>query len=79
VNLTDLLCSRAFNNKKFLQKNFIEILQLVYQNELFKDLLNYYLNEIEIILNSDKFISLEEPLLEFLLKQDDLKLKFGMI
>ena len=62
------------NNKEFLQQNIIEILQIVYQNDLFVDLLNYCLNEIGTILNSDKFINLETHLLEFLLKQDDLDL-----
>ncbi len=62
------------NNKEFLQYNLIEILQTAYQNELFTDLLGYCLDEIEMIFNSDKFINLEAPLLEFLLKQDDLDL-----
>ncbi|EXX71837.1 hypothetical protein GLOIN_2v1670067 [Rhizophagus irregularis DAOM 181602=DAOM 197198] len=60
------------NDKEFLQKNFMEILQMVYHNELFTDLLNYCLEEIDMIFNSDKIINLEEPLLEFLLKRDDL-------
>ena len=61
------------NHKEFfLQQNLIEILQTIYQNELFTDLLGYCLDEIEMIFNSDKFINLEAPLLEFLLKQDDL-------
>jgi hypothetical protein len=62
------------NYKDFLQENFMEILQIVYHNELFTDLLNYCLEIIEIIYNSDNIISLEAPLLEFLLKQDDLNL-----
>ncbi|CAB4444548.1 unnamed protein product [Rhizophagus irregularis] len=62
------------NDKEFLQENFMEILQMVYHNELFTDLLNYCLEEIDMIFNSDKIINLEEPLLEFLLKRDDLNL-----
>ena len=62
------------NNKDFLQQNLIEILQIAYQNELFTDLLNYYLENIKMIFNSDEFINLEAPLLEFLLKRDDLNL-----
>ncbi|CAB4397407.1 unnamed protein product [Rhizophagus irregularis] len=62
------------NDKEFLQENFMEILQMVYHNELFTGLLNYCLEEIDTIFNSDKIINLEAPLLEFLLKQDDLNL-----
>jgi hypothetical protein len=62
------------NDKEFMQENFMEILQMVYHNELFVDLLNYCLEKIEILYNSDNIISLEAPLLEFLLKQDDLNL-----
>ena len=63
------------NNKEFLQQNLIEILQTAYQNDLFIDLLDYCLDEIEMIFNSNKFVNLEAPLLEFLLKQDNLNLK----
>jgi hypothetical protein len=62
------------NYKDFLQENFMEILQMVYHNELFTDLLSYCLEKIEILYESDKIISLEAPLLEFLLKRDDLNL-----
>ncbi|GBB93007.1 hypothetical protein RclHR1_00210003 [Rhizophagus clarus] len=62
------------DNHEFLQKNFMEILQIVYHNELFIDLLNYCVRNIEILFNSDKVINLEAPLLEFLLKRDDLNL-----
>jgi hypothetical protein len=60
--------------KDFLQKNFMEVLQMVYHNELFTDLLNYCLEEIEMIFDSDKITILEGPLLKFLLKRDDLNL-----
>ncbi|CAB4444553.1 unnamed protein product [Rhizophagus irregularis] len=62
------------NDKKFLQENFMEILQMVYYNELFVELFNYCLEEIDTIFNSDKIFNLEAPLLEFLLKQDNLNL-----
>ncbi|RIA97528.1 hypothetical protein C1645_813938 [Glomus cerebriforme] len=61
-------------NQKFLQENIMEILQIVYQNELFTGLLDCCLENIEMIFDSDEFINLEEPLLEFLLDQDDLNL-----
>ena len=38
------------NNKEFLQQNLIEILQTVCQNELFTDLLSYYLENIKYII-----------------------------
>ncbi|RIA97529.1 hypothetical protein C1645_871284 [Glomus cerebriforme] len=62
------------NREEFLQQNLIEILQTVYQHEPFTYLLNYCLDNIKIIFDSDKFINLEAPLLEFLSKQDDLNL-----
>ncbi|EXX64020.1 hypothetical protein GLOIN_2v1885334 [Rhizophagus irregularis DAOM 181602=DAOM 197198] len=62
------------NDKKLLQENFMEILQIVYHNELFMELFNYCLEEIDTIFNSDKIFNLEAPLLEFLLKQDNLNL-----
>ncbi|GBC21629.2 hypothetical protein GLOIN_2v1885333 [Rhizophagus irregularis DAOM 181602=DAOM 197198] len=62
------------NDKKFLRENFMEILQMVYYNELFVELFNYCLEEIDTIFNSDKIFNLEAPLLEFLLKQDNLNL-----
>ncbi|GBB93006.1 hypothetical protein RclHR1_00210002 [Rhizophagus clarus] len=62
------------SDREFLQENFMEVLQMVYCNELFTDLLNYCLEEIDMIFNSDKFITLEAHLLEFILKRDDLNL-----
>ncbi|RGB29041.1 hypothetical protein C1646_767081 [Rhizophagus diaphanus] len=62
------------NQYEFLQQNIVEIFQRVYQNGLFSYLLIFCLEKIDMIINSDKFISLEAPLLEFLLKQDDLDL-----
>jgi hypothetical protein len=62
----------------FLQENSIEILETVYQYEAFTDLWNYCLDKFcevpELIFDSDKFTSLKEPLLELLLKRDDLSL-----
>ena len=61
-----------------MQQNPIELLEMVYQYESFTGLWNYCLEKIckepEMLFNSDKFISLKAPLLELLLKWDDLKL-----
>src|SRR5438045_4110921 len=63
---------------EFLQQNSVEILKTIYQHESFMDLWNFYLEKIceepEILFNSDKFINLNAPLLELLLKRDDLSL-----
>src|SRR3954452_7176217 len=63
---------------QFLKQNPIQILETVYQHETL-DLLNFFFEKIcqepEILLNSDKFISLKAPLLELLLKRNDLLLK----
>src|SRR3984957_9712783 len=60
----------------FLQQNPTGILETVYQHETFTDLWNFCLEEIckdpKILFNSDKFINLKAPLLELLLKRDDL-------
>jgi len=59
-----------------LQQNLVEILEAFYQHELFTDLCNYCLEKIckdpEMLFDSDKFIGLKAPLLELLLKRDDL-------
>ncbi|EXX69233.1 hypothetical protein RirG_097990 [Rhizophagus irregularis DAOM 197198w] len=63
---------------EFLQRNPIEILETVYQHESFTDLWNYYLEKIceepKILFESDKFTSLNAPLLKLLLERDDLGL-----
>ena len=60
---------------EFLHQNPTGILETVYQHE-FTDLWNFCLEEIceepKILFNSDKFIILKAPLLELLLKRDDL-------
>ncbi|RGB42269.1 hypothetical protein C1646_751167 [Rhizophagus diaphanus] len=64
---------------EFLQQNPIGILEAIYQNETFTSLLDYCLNKIceepEILFNTDKFISLKAPIIELLIKQDDLCLE----
>ncbi|GBC03110.1 hypothetical protein RclHR1_00050018 [Rhizophagus clarus] len=64
---------------KFLQQNPAGILEKIYQNEAFTNLLNYCLDKIceepEILFNTDKFIKLKAPIIELLLKRDDLCLK----
>ncbi|RGB41401.1 hypothetical protein C1646_663107 [Rhizophagus diaphanus] len=61
---------------EFLQQNPIEILEIIYQYEPFTDLSNFCLEKIceepSILFNSDEFINLKAPLLELLLKRDDL-------
>ena len=61
---------------KFLHQNPTGILEIVYQHETFTDLWNFCLEKIckdpKILFNSDKFINLKSPLLELLLKRDDL-------
>ncbi|RGB38440.1 BTB/POZ domain-containing protein [Rhizophagus diaphanus] len=63
---------------EFLQQSSLEILEIVYQHETFSNLWNYYLEEIcakpDALFISDKFTNLKAPLLELLLKRDDLSL-----
>ncbi|RGB43758.1 hypothetical protein C1646_749353 [Rhizophagus diaphanus] len=63
---------------EFLNQNPSGILEIVYQHETFADLWNFCLEKIckepEILFNSDKFINLKTPLLELLLKRDDLNM-----
>jgi len=64
------------NKYEFLQQNPIGILETVYQHEQFTELWNFCLERIcqkpEILFNSDKFINLKAPIMELLLKRDDL-------
>ena len=61
---------------EFLQQNPTGILETVYQHETFTDLWNFCLQKIckepKILFDSDKFINLKAPLLELLLKRNDL-------
>src|SRR5256884_537929 len=61
---------------EFLYQNPTGILETVYQHEAFMDLWDFCLEiiceEPKILFNSDKFIDLKAPLLELLLKRDDL-------
>ena len=63
---------------EFLHQNPTDILETVYQHEAFTDLWNFCLEiiceEPKILFNSDNFINLKAPLLELLLKRDDLDL-----
>ncbi|GBC01429.1 hypothetical protein RclHR1_04190013 [Rhizophagus clarus] len=66
---------------EFLQQNLIEIFETIYQHyqhESFTELWNFYLDKIckepLLLFNSDKFVNLNAPLLELLLKRDDLNL-----
>ncbi|CAB4377989.1 unnamed protein product [Rhizophagus irregularis] len=64
---------------EFLQRNPVEILETSYQHESFTDLRNFTLNKVcekpEILFKSDKFVNLKAPLLELLLKRNDLLLE----
>ncbi|CAB4377946.1 unnamed protein product [Rhizophagus irregularis] len=78
---TLIICIQEYlikHQHEFLQQNPTEILEMVYQHEAFTDLWNYCLEEIcakpDILFKSDKFINLKAPLLELLLKRDDLSL-----
>src|ERR1044071_9185590 len=61
---------------EFLHQNPTGILETVYQHETFTDLWNFCLEVIceepKMLFNSDQFINLKAPLLELLLKRDDL-------
>src|SRR6185295_12448970 len=61
---------------EFLHQNPTDILETVYQYETFTSLWNFCLEKIcenpNILFNSGKFINLKAPLLELLLKRDDL-------
>src|ERR1700743_2125501 len=63
---------------EFLNQNPTGILETVYQHERFTDLWNFCLEKIcgepKILFNSDEFINLKAPLLELLLKRDDLNM-----
>ncbi|PKK64954.1 hypothetical protein RhiirC2_853947, partial [Rhizophagus irregularis] len=78
---TLILCIQEYlikHQHEFLQQNPLEILETVYQRETFTNLWNYYLEEIcakpDTLFKSDKFTNLKAPLLELLLKRDDLSL-----
>jgi hypothetical protein len=63
---------------EFFHQNPTGILETVYQHETFTELWNFCLENIcdkpEILFNSDKFVELKAPLLELLLKRDDLNM-----
>ncbi|RIA81397.1 hypothetical protein C1645_744552 [Glomus cerebriforme] len=63
---------------EFLQQNPTGILEIIYQHETFTDLWNFCLEAIceepKILFNSNNFINLKAPLLELLLKRDDLNM-----
>jgi hypothetical protein len=67
------------NQQKFLQNDPVGILQIIHYRESLSDLQEVCLDKIcfepEILFNSDKFNQLSAPLLEIVLKRDDLYLK----
>ncbi|EXX63748.1 BTB/POZ domain-containing protein [Rhizophagus irregularis DAOM 181602=DAOM 197198] len=66
------------NYQQFLQNDPVGILQIINYNKSFVDLQEFCLEAIcsdpKILFNSDKFIKLPAPLLEIVLKRDDLNL-----
>src|SRR5947207_595802 len=63
---------------EFLYQNPTGILETIYQHETFTDLWNFCLEKVceepKILFDSDKFLNLKAPLLELLLKRDDLNI-----
>ncbi|GES81040.1 BTB/POZ domain-containing protein [Rhizophagus clarus] len=66
------------NQQQFLQNDPVGIFKIIYYYEPFTKLQEYYLESIcsepIILFNSDKFTQLSAPLLEMILKRDDLNL-----
>ncbi|GBB91209.1 hypothetical protein RclHR1_01840006 [Rhizophagus clarus] len=66
------------NQTEFLRQNLTDVLEIIYQHETFTDLWNFCLEKIcddpKILFDSDKFIDLKAPLLELLLKRDNLNM-----
>ncbi|EXX78586.1 hypothetical protein GLOIN_2v1868612 [Rhizophagus irregularis DAOM 181602=DAOM 197198] len=64
---------------EFLNQNPSGVLETVYHHEAFTDLWDFFLEEIckepKILFNSDNFVNLKAPLLELLLKRDDLDIE----
>ena len=67
------------HQSEFLQQNSVEILKIIYQHNSFTELWNYYLEKIckdpKSFFDSNEFVSLSAPLLESILKRDDLGLE----
>ncbi|EXX75928.1 uncharacterized protein OCT59_004922 [Rhizophagus irregularis] len=67
------------NQQQFLQNDPIGIFQIIYYRKSLANLQEYCLDMIcsepEILFNSDKFTQLPAPLLEIILKRDDLNLE----
>ncbi|RIA94911.1 hypothetical protein C1645_817407 [Glomus cerebriforme] len=63
---------------EFLHQNPTGILEIVYQHETFVDLWNFCLEKIcedpKVLFDYDQFVNLKAPLLELLLKRDDLNM-----
>ncbi|GES76302.1 BTB/POZ domain-containing protein [Rhizophagus clarus] len=63
---------------EFLHQNPTGVLEIVYQHETFTDLWNFCLEKIckepKILFDSNNFTNLKAPLLELLLKRDDLNM-----
>ena len=66
------------NHHQFLQNDSIGVLQIAYCCQIFNNIQKYCFEMIclkpEILFNSVKFIDLPAPVLEIILKRDDLRL-----
>ncbi|RIA94057.1 hypothetical protein C1645_803730 [Glomus cerebriforme] len=66
------------NHQRYLRNSSIEILQIVYHQQTFNNIKEYCLEAIcfepEILFNSVMFVDLSAPILEDILKRDDLNL-----
>jgi len=66
------------NRQQFLQIDPVEILQVVFYHQIFNNIQKMCLETIcfktELLFNSAKFVNLPAPLLEIILKRDDLTL-----
>ncbi|EXX51721.1 hypothetical protein GLOIN_2v1766367 [Rhizophagus irregularis DAOM 181602=DAOM 197198] len=67
------------DNKEFINKDPISTLQVIYQHEPFEDLKNYCLEIISenprMLFSSEKFPSLEKPIITMILQRDDLNME----
>jgi hypothetical protein len=66
-------------NKEFINKDPVSTLQVIYQHETFEDLKNHCLDiiseEPRTLFSSEKFPSLEKPIITMILQRDDLNME----
>src|SRR2546421_5539950 len=75
-NLIERLQEYLLKNKEFLHKDPVSTLQIIYQHEPLADLRDYCLEVIceepSVLFSSEKFSSLEKPIITMVLQRDDL-------